>query len=87
MTITIMGFLLQHLLWYFTNMTNGVFAVLILLIGLQFMQGFFASGECGIRAVITMYTAPKEKRGTLLKEFQQRSETVQVGLSTNQYWN
>jgi len=37
----------------------------ILLIGLRFMQGFFAGGEWGSGAVITMETAPKEKRGIL----------------------
>lgn len=37
----------------------------ILLIGLRFMQGFFAGGEWGSGAVITMETVPKEKRGIL----------------------
>lgn len=37
----------------------------ILFIGLRFMQGFFAGGEWGSGAVITMETAPKEKRGIL----------------------
>ena len=37
----------------------------ILLIALRFMQGFFAGGEWGSGAVITMETAPKEKRGIL----------------------
>ncbi len=41
------------------------FAAPILLIGLRFMQGFFAGGEWGSGAVITMETAPKEKRGIL----------------------
>jgi len=37
----------------------------ILLIGLRLMQGFFAGGEWGSGAVITMETVPKEKRGIL----------------------
>ncbi len=37
----------------------------ILLIGLRLMQGFFAGGEWGSGAVITMETVPKEKRGLL----------------------
>ena len=37
----------------------------ILLIGLRFVQGFFAGGEWGSGSVITMETAPKEKRGIL----------------------
>ena len=37
----------------------------ILLIGLRLTQGFFAGGEWGSGAVITMETAPKEKRGIL----------------------
>ncbi|MDH3823913.1 MAG: MFS transporter, partial [Nitrosopumilus sp.] len=37
----------------------------ILFVGLRFMQGFFAGGEWGSGAVITMETAPKEKRGIL----------------------
>ena len=37
----------------------------ILLIGLRLTQGFFAGGEWGSGAVITMETAPKEKRGVL----------------------
>ncbi len=37
----------------------------ILLIGLRLTQGFFAGGEWGSGAVITMETAPKEKRGLL----------------------
>lgn len=37
----------------------------ILLIGLRFMQGFFAGGEWGSGSVITMETVPKEKRGIL----------------------
>jgi MFS transporter, MHS family, proline/betaine transporter len=37
----------------------------IFLIMLRFMQGFFAGGEWGSGAVITMETAPKEKRGIL----------------------
>ena len=37
----------------------------ILFVGLRFIQGFFAGGEWGSGAVITMDTAPKEKRGIL----------------------
>ena len=37
----------------------------LLLIGLRLVQGFFAGGEWGSGAVITMETAPKEKRGIL----------------------
>ncbi|QLH05925.1 MFS transporter [Nitrosopumilus ureiphilus] len=37
----------------------------ILLIGLRLTQGFFAGGEWGSGAVITMETVPKEKRGIL----------------------
>jgi MFS family permease len=37
----------------------------ILLIGLRLMQGFFAGGEWGSGAVITMETVPKERRGIL----------------------
>ena len=37
----------------------------ILLIGLRLTQGFFAGGEWGSGSVITMETAPKEKRGIL----------------------
>ena len=37
----------------------------ILFVGLRFIQGFFAGGEWGSGAVITMETAPKEKRGIL----------------------
>ncbi len=37
----------------------------ILFVGLRFMQGFFAGGEWGSGAVITMETVPKEKRGIL----------------------
>ncbi len=37
----------------------------ILFIGLRFIQGFFAGGEWGSGAVITMETVPKEKRGIL----------------------
>jgi len=37
----------------------------ILLIGLRLMQGFFAGGEWGSGAVITMETVPKENRGIL----------------------
>ncbi|MDH3278655.1 MAG: MFS transporter [Nitrosopumilus sp.] len=37
----------------------------ILLIGLRLTQGFFAGGEWGSGAVITMETVPKEKRGVL----------------------
>lgn len=37
----------------------------IFLIGLRLIQGFFAGGEWGSGAVITMETVPKEKRGFL----------------------
>ena len=37
----------------------------IFFIGLRFIQGFFAGGEWGSGAVITMETVPKEKRGIL----------------------
>jgi MFS family permease len=37
----------------------------VFLIGLRFMQGFFAGGEWGSGAVITMETSPKKQRGLL----------------------
>ena len=46
-------------------MVNGRVLAPILFVGLRFIQGFFAGGEWGSGAVITMETAPKEKRGIL----------------------
>ena len=42
----------------------GIFAP-ILLVSLRFTQGFFAGGEWGSGAVITMETVPKHRRGLL----------------------
>ena len=66
MIITIMGFSAATFATGLlpTWQMVGVLAP-ILLIGLRFMQGFFAGGEWGSGAVITMETAPKEKRGIL----------------------
>ena len=66
MIITIMGFSAATFATGLlpTWQMVGFFAP-ILLIGLRFMQGFFAGGEWGSGAVITMETAPKEKRGIL----------------------
>ncbi|MFQ5782858.1 MAG: MFS transporter [Nitrosopumilus sp.] len=66
MIITIMGFAAATFATGLlpTWQMVGVMAP-ILLIGLRFMQGFFAGGEWGSGAVITMETAPKEKRGIL----------------------
>ena len=66
MIITIMGFSAATFATGLlpTWQMVGVLAP-VLLIGLRFMQGFFAGGEWGSGAVITMETAPKEKRGIL----------------------
>ena len=66
MIITIMGFSAATFATGLlpTWQMVGVLAP-ILLIGLRFMQGFFAGGEWGSGAVITMETVPKEKRGIL----------------------
>ena len=66
MIITIMGFSAATFATGLlpTWQMVGVLAP-ILLIGLRFMQGFFAGGEWGSGAVITMETSPKEKRGIL----------------------
>ena len=66
MIITIMGFSAATFATGLlpTWQMIGFFAP-ILLIGLRFVQGFFAGGEWGSGAVITMETAPKEKRGIL----------------------
>ena len=66
MIITIMGFSAATFATGLlpTWQMIGLFAP-ILLIGLRFVQGFFAGGEWGSGAVITMETAPKEKRGIL----------------------
>ena len=66
MIITIMGFSAATFATGLlpTWQMVGFFAP-VLLIALRFMQGFFAGGEWGSGAVITMETAPKEKRGIL----------------------
>ena len=66
MIITIMGFSAATFATGLlpTWQMIGFFAP-FLLIGLRFVQGFFAGGEWGSGAVITMETAPKEKRGIL----------------------
>jgi len=66
MIITIMGFSAATFATGLLPTWQMVgFAAPILLIGLRFMQGFFAGGEWGSGAVITMETVPKEKRGIL----------------------
>ena len=66
MIITIMGFSVATAATGLLPTWQMVgFMAPILLIGLRFMQGFFAGGEWGSGAVITMETAPKEKRGIL----------------------
>ena len=62
MIVTIMGFSIATAATGLlpTWQMVGVMAP-ILLIALRFMQGFFAGGEWGSGAVITMETAPKEK--------------------------
>jgi MFS family permease len=66
MIITIMGFSAATFATGLLPTWQMVgFIAPVLLIGLRFMQGFFAGGEWGSGAVITMETAPKEKRGIL----------------------
>ncbi len=66
MIITIMGFSTATFATGLLPTWQMVgFIAPILLIGLRFMQGFFAGGEWGSGAVITMETVPKEKRGLL----------------------
>jgi MHS family proline/betaine transporter-like MFS transporter len=66
MIITIMGFSAATFATGLLPTWQMVgFMAPILLIGLRFMQGFFAGGEWGSGAVITMETVPKEKRGIL----------------------
>ena len=66
MIITIMGFSAATFATGLLPTWQMVgFMAPILLISLRFMQGFFAGGEWGSGAVITMETAPKEKRGIL----------------------
>ena len=66
MIITIMGFSVATAATGLLPTWQMVgFMAPILLIALRFMQGFFAGGEWGSGAVITMETAPKEKRGML----------------------
>ena len=66
MIITIMGFSAATFATGLLPTWQMVgFMAPVLLIGLRFMQGFFAGGEWGSGAVITMETAPKEKRGIL----------------------
>ena len=66
MIVTIMGFSVATAATGLLPTWQMVgFMAPILLIALRFMQGFFAGGEWGSGAVITMETAPKEKRGIL----------------------
>lgn len=66
MIITIMGFSAATFATGLLPTWQMVgFMAPIFLIGLRFMQGFFAGGEWGSGSVITMETAPKEKRGIL----------------------
>ena len=66
MIITIMGFSLATFATGLLPTWQMIgFMAPILLIGLRLTQGFFAGGEWGSGAVITMETAPKEKRGIL----------------------
>jgi len=64
MIVTILGFSMGTSVTGFlpTWEMVGVMAP-ILLIGLRFMQGFFAGGEWGSGAVLTMETVPKKSRG------------------------
>ena len=66
MIITIMGFSIATFATGLlpTWQTVGFLAPIFLII-LRFMQGFFAGGEWGSGAVITMETAPKKHRGIL----------------------
>ena len=66
MIITIMGFsTATFATGLLPTWQMAGFMAPLLLIGLRLMQGFFAGGEWGSGAVITMETAPKEKRGIL----------------------
>ena len=66
MIITIMGFsAATFATGLLPTWQMAGFMAPLLLIGLRLMQGFFAGGEWGSGAVITMETAPKEKRGIL----------------------
>ena len=66
MIITIMGFsVATFATGLLPTWQMAGFMAPLLLIGLRLMQGFFAGGEWGSGAVITMETAPKEKRGIL----------------------
>ena len=66
MIITIMGFSVATFATGLLPTWQMIgFMAPILLIGLRFVQGFFAGGEWGSGSVITMETAPKEKRGIL----------------------
>ena len=66
MIVTIMGFSVATAATGLLPTWQMVgFMAPILLIALRFMQGFFAGGEWGSGAVITMETVPKEKRGIL----------------------
>ena len=66
MIVTIMGFSVATAATGLLPTWQMVgFMAPILLIALRFMQGFFAGGEWGSGAVITMETTPKEKRGIL----------------------
>ncbi len=66
MIITIMGFSIATFAtgllptWEMVGLMAPVFLIL-----LRFMQGFFAGGEWGSGAVITMETVPKKHRGLL----------------------
>ena len=66
MIITIMGFSVATAATGLlpTWQTVGFLAP-VFLIALRFMQGFFAGGEWGSGAVITMETSPKKQRGLL----------------------
>ena len=66
MIITIMGFAVATFATGLLPTWQMIgFMAPILLISLRFVQGFFAGGEWGSGAVITMETVPKEKRGIL----------------------
>lgn len=66
MMITIVGFSFATFAMGFLPIWSdvGILAP-ILLIGLRFVQGFFAGGEWGSGAVLTMESATKEKRGIM----------------------
>lgn len=76
MMITIVGFSIATSAMGFLPVWSevGILAP-ILLIGLRFVQGFFAGGEWGSGAVLTMESATKEKRGIM-------SGFLQGGFST-----